>query len=315
MPLGINLTGTPAAISADCAVVASLGAKWVRVSLEQSWTSHQSLDSLQLVVNAAHDHGLKVLQCCQGLLANQSATGHAGHFPAKNTTAAAAFGQWCAQCAAMADMVEVGNEWNGFGWDGKPDPHAAADLTIAALEADQTQNMVTGGMMPGTGVSEPLGFLQQMVGAQPLILSLTQGIGWHPYCFPQNPKTPESWNTCYKMRALHAWLQQLGHQGLKIWATEYGQPDGSGYALLNVAAIHLQQYFFEFDSQAAAGVRFGPSFLYTFRDRAFAPGDWSANCGLVDLVGAMKPTVKVFTTRAQTLTSLACHNDSATTCD
>jgi hypothetical protein len=305
-PLGVNIRINPRYADADCDLAAQLGFTWVRTSQEMTF-NQQGLPGLQMVVDAATKHGLKVLQCCQGMPADLAKGGQAGHYGAKDQQSAATWGVWFARCAQIVapngGACSCTNEPDGFGWDTTPN---AADLALLhkwALEARDLYapgtTFVTGEMCPSSN-PDPLQFLEDVVTICPEIMTDDHvWIGWHPYTDPRYPAdVDQPWNTNHKMRAVHQFCVDQSKPNKKIMAGEWGLADGPASWPQKLAPAALatyveNQYLPSFDSMAADGVKFAALAWYTLRDGSAGDGSWADHCGLVKKNGKLKPVASV----------------------
>lgn len=296
--LGVNITLDPKRAAVDCALAKSLGAHWVRTSQEPPWGSVD--DRLGPFRKACDDNGLLLMQVIQP----------AGHRQPRTQADLDAWGEVGAENAVMADAMSGGNEVNGYGSNELPDPAAAATAFLAVVEARDKlargRRLMTPSMCPasgpiGSGYVEPLLFLEKMFAAQPALLqSAKTWIDWHGYCDGRyDPSTAETWNMCWRTRALAADLVTLGSRDLHISWSEFGTATGpSGFSARvseAVQALRLQQQLNEARSQRKAGVEFGPLIVYRLRDSTPADlSDWPSQAGLVRVDGSTKPAGQVF---------------------
>lgn len=301
MELGVNISIDPNQAAADVVLAASIGAKWVRTSQEQTWGTSR----LTIFRQVCDDHGIKLWNT------NQSVN----HKIVTSQSDLDAWGESCAAYAAIADCTGIGNEDNGFGSnDIHPDPVARAEMTLAAIEwrdkLSPGRQLCTPELCPAGGTDptdtyiEPLLYFQTYIHAQPSILKAKKlWIGWHPYCDARYPaNTAQTWNTAYRMRALRQYLDSLGSVGnKKICGTEFGAATGPlSFAQKvdpNTQAQRFDDYISEFRSQAKMGSKMGPFMWYQLRDTT--PNDWTTYCGLFDIHGQAKPIAARFALAAK----------------
>lgn len=297
--LGANISNDPTQADADCALLASLGGAVVRTSQEQSGPGPAA--QLGPYRAACNLQGLELFQTCQPI----------GHVVPRTQAGLDAYGEYVAECAAIADRTSTGNEVNGYGSNETPNPHGQAEMMLAAIEAVAKlapgRKLATPSMCPAAGALgssyvDPLVFFDAMVAAEPKILRAGIEVDWHGYgSFTQPPGTPATWNTCYRTRALHADLFKLRHPRMRICWSEFGEPSG-GTPGVSVAqqAEYFDLYIAEAASQRAAGVLLGELIWYQLRDQARpVPGNWTNFAGLVDTGGRPKPVAARFTAAAK----------------
>lgn len=304
--LGVNIRVNSKYADADCALAASLGFQYVRTSQEMTFYQ-QGLPSLQMVCDAAVKHGLKVIQCCQGMPANLAKGGRAGHFGAKDLASATAWGVWFAQCAQIVDPTggacSCTNEPDGFGWDTTPNAGDLALLHKCALEARDTfapgTTFITGEMCPSSN-PDPLTFLEAVVSLCPTIMTDDHvWIGWHPYTDPRYPADYDApWNMVHKMRAIQAYCATFSKPNKKIMAGEWGLADNpkswpQRLAPAALATYVENQYLPAFDGEASDGVHFACLDWFTLRDGSEGDGSYADHCGLYKTNGKPKPVASV----------------------
>lgn len=298
MKLGVNITLTPANAAADVAAAAALGAKVVRTSQEQGWGEISTL--LGPYRKACDDHGIQLFETVQAK----------GHVQPRSQRDLDAYGQLCAEAAAIADWTSTGNEINGFGSNELPDPKAAAACWTACVEARDklaphrwlyTPSMEPGGEPIGKTPVEPLTFLQAMlIRAQPTLSRPHIGVDWHGYDDGRHdPAGHDFWNQCWRTRAVQAWLASVGEPELPIAWSEWGTATGpSGNVQAISPAMQVQRFteqLHEAHQQTKAGVHHGPVIWYQLRDRTPSNDrDWTACCGLLDVHGARNPVGTAF---------------------
>lgn len=320
MALGVNITlsSDPRVIEADCVLAKALGATWVRTSQEYTWDNEHWQPRLQQHADIAHAHGLLLWQTAQGMPSRFAKSGKTGHYVTTSQAGLDWWGVQCAVAAAIADACGLGNENNGYGSnDVHPEPQALADMCLSAVEHRDKdapgRRLCTPEFCPAGGTRigqdgkwdtyiEPLLFFQTMIEHAPTLLDASKlWIGWHGYCDVRYAiSTPQVWNQAWRMRALNAYLVSIGHPGKTICSPEFGGATGPANWAQRVTpdrqAAAFDEYWAEFKSQVAAGVRHGPMILYYVRDYKPNPAypDWPAYCGLVDINGRSKPIAARF---------------------
>ena len=280
----------------DCQVAAALGAKWVRVSLEQG----ASAAHLQEVKTAATNNGLLLMNTCQPT----------GHVAPSTSAGMTAWGDYVGQFSTVCDLTGTGNEPANFG--GKFTPQQYAQMMLAAIAGRDKAGggrLLTPEMAPGYDdpakniYTEPVGWICRMFDAEPTILKAKKlWAGWHGYCDGRwNPNTAALWNTCYQQRTLQVQLKKRGAGGKKIVNGEMGVATGPSDWVQKVSAsdqaLRLQQWLEECHNQESVGVVHGPWFWFQLRDRA-PMSDWTLCSGLIDIHGAVKPSGEMFKTLA-----------------
>lgn len=305
--LGVNIANSASQAGADCALAASLGASWVRVSIEQS--NGHAIADLTAIAKAAHDHGLKLFQTCQPI----------GHVQPRTQLAIDTYATHVAAASTIADATGRDNESNGYGSNETPDPVACAVSMLACIEARDAaahgrdgRILVTDELEPASGaVGErtvaPITFLSAYLKAEPAIARVRKvWIGWHGYGgFGHPAGEVADWNTCYRARDAQALLRNVYGVNPTLASTEFGSPTGPpGFAQARTPAQQagdVDSYRAEWLSQRKArAVRHGPWIWYCLRDRTPSDSkDWPAAAGLVDVHGNPKPAAARFTAWAR----------------
>lgn len=311
--LGVNVTlsSDPTKVEADYALAASLGFKWVRTSQEMQWgdgTGMYALAALRTHVNAAIRHGLRLIQCCQGMPRTMARGGIAGHYGPKDAASATRWGDWVGECCAIVEaadgIVSITNEPDNFGWDTTPSASDVAMLHVAAIEGRNRRApnaiLSTAEMAPGSN-PEPLAFLTAIAkSALHLFDAQRLVVGWHNYLDPRYPADYDAvWNMNHRMRDVHAALVYIGHPKMKIMGGEWGVangPPGNVRSLSpqGVADYVRDQYIPSFERMIADGVPLGPLLWYTLRDGPQPSTEQANYCGIVDAYGNEKPVAAVF---------------------
>jgi hypothetical protein len=267
----------------------AIGITSVRVDASWYWVQPNGAGSydwtpLDAVVAAIHSVGLSadlIIDGCPAWAAVSSAAGNEFAQPAS----ASEFGTYAGAVAARyakdgTNYFEIWNEPNlATFWLPKPDPSAyTADLKAAYTaikDADPPATVLSGGLVPGVddGTNyDPRTFLEDMYadGAE----GSFDGLGYHPYSYPDSPDTDASWSGWSMMDettpSIRSIMAENGDSAKKIWITEYGaQSTGSisvGEANQSadmVAAISL-----------ASKLNWVASFyMYTWSDSSSLAGD------------------------------------------
>lgn len=240
-PLLINLSTAGQIQRLDA--MKAIGITSVRVDASWNWVQPDgpgSYDwsSLDAVVAAIHSVGLSadlIIDGCPAWAAVSSAAGNEFAQPAS----ASEFGTYAGAVAARygkdgTNYFEIWNEPNlATFWLPKPDPSAyTADLEAAytAIKAaDPSATVLSGGLAPGVddGTNyDPRTFLEDMYadGAKESF----DGLGYHPYSYPDSPDTDASWSGWSMMDettpSIRSIMADNGDSAKKIWITEYGAP-------------------------------------------------------------------------------------------
>ena len=227
-----------------------------------------------------------------------AASGAKGEFA--QPASSAAFATWAGAVAARygtkgVRYFEIWNEPNiSDFWSPEPDPAAyTADLKAAytAIKAvDPSAIVLSGGLAPaddnGTDYN-PRTFLQDMYadGAE----SSFDGLGFHPYSYPDSPDTVASWSGWSMMAdttpSLRSIMTQNGDSGKKIWITEYGAPTSGPNSVGETGqSTDLVQAI----SQVRKLDWIGSFYIYTWSDLSTLPAD-QGGFGLLTDTGVQKP--------------------------
>src|SRR5579884_4045173 len=199
---------------------------------------------------------------------------------------------------------EIWNEPNLPQWWGQP-ANAAAYVGIlkpayvAIHGVDPNATVITGGLAPHgdlgatpTDPQSPVNYVQAMytAGAH----GYFDALGLHPY--PPLPYDPLSgkigWNALLQASWIHDIMTSNGDGGAQIWATEYGAPTGpTGYTFTvspQTQAQYLQTGIRYWNSLSFAG----PLFVDTVHDWPTTSfDDWHDNMGVETTDRAPKPAV------------------------
>lgn len=289
-------------LAADLDRMRSVGATWVRVDFD--WPSIQPKSASQFnwgptdrVVSAVHARGMRVLALPTYTPGWARPGGTTAKYPPSNPDNYANFVRAAAQRYASQGVRdwEIWNEPNnGNVWQPKPDAAAYTALLKKAYTAihavDPGSNVVSGGLSPGTDALGGLrvrqkDFLEAMYAAG--AKGYFDAFGTHPYSFPYDPMTADSWNPFYNTPALYDVLAAHGDGGMEIWGTEIGFPTGTSTKAVNEAtqADRLQAAVQSWSRWAWHG----PIFWYALRDAGTNAGDFAQNFGIVRADGSLKP--------------------------
>lgn len=294
-----NISNSPSQAAADCAAVAKLGGRGVRISIEQGWGDLSKL--LAPYRAACNDHGLILMECDQPV----------GHVQPRSQKDQDAYGEHVAEACSICDQVSADNEWNGYGANEIPNPKACADTMLACIEARDRlapgRTLLSGSTCPAGGklgdqYVEPITFVRALLTAQPTIVRARNfQWDWHAYCDGRYvPSTPQTWDQCWNTRNLQKLLASFGAPDMKIVWSEFGTQTGPAGWVQKVSpatqALRLEQQIIEQRAQQRDGVHHGATVWYQLRDRNPASSsDWTACAGLLDLHGNPKPVAAAFT--------------------
>jgi hypothetical protein len=276
------------------------------VRVDANWNSGQpsSADSynwapLDETVASIQQAGMSadlIIDGCPRWAAVSSAAGDQFAQPAS----AAQFATWAAAVAARyrskgVKYFEIWNEPNlAVFWAPKPNPAAyTSDLKAAytAIKAvDPTAVVLSGGLAPadndGTN-DDPRTFLAAMYadGAK----GSFDGLGFHPYSYPDAPDTETSWSGWSMMSQTSPSIRSImtanGDSAKKIWITEYGAPT-SGPNSVGVAGQSTDL------AQAISQVQklgwIGSLYIYTWSDSSSLQADQNG-FGLLTADNVKKP--------------------------
>lgn len=216
--------------------------------------------------------------------------------------------EWEAFCTAVATRYagvvpayEIWNEpnldrfWLGGNVSNFHDVLSRAVTKIKA--ADPNALVISGGLAPAvnsTGTTEPLDFIGALYAQN--ALQGVDGIGWHPYSFPELPSGTSDWNTFRKMDELKDLIVDNNHAA-QIWITEIGAPTGGDVGVGEAAQAAIID---DGLNLAAEDPLMGPVFVYTHKDLHLGEADMESWFGIYTSTGAPKPAVA--TIRAITAT-------------
>lgn len=277
--------------------VAATGARWVRVDMPWAWVEpdgpavnhgHPHWGGLDSVVNAAKDHGLKVIGILGYTPEWASDSGELWTYPDSD-----AFEEFFAAALRRYPQIPAWELWNepNFERFSKPGPDAAGFVEFlrsakrARDSVGSKAKLISGGVAPGVDI-DIYSWLNQV--AMRGGLSLVDGFGVHPYSSVA-PDDPRSW--MMQLEALHKRLGQLGRPDLPLWVTEYGAPStpvANGYG----PAMTEQQQADRLRTVFALAAHFDwieNLTWYEYRDSDTGSRDPEANFGLVHSDLSPKP--------------------------
>jgi polysaccharide biosynthesis protein PslG len=310
---GQTIWESDADLGRDLDIVASTGAKWVR--LDWDWKSIQAYGpttwiwtNTDRIVAAAQARGLNILAMAGYTppWARMDACSGTMFCPPKNPADFANFLR-----AAVARYApkgvhawEIWNEPNLPQWWGQT-TNAAAYVNIlkpaytAIHSVDPNATVITGGLAPHGDLGahpddpqSPINYLLAMYAAG--AHGYFDAVGIHPY--PPLPYAPLSgkigWNTLLQVSWMHDIMTTNGDGAAKLWGTEYGAPTGpTGYTM--AVSEQTQADYLQIGLQYWNGLSFvGPLFVDTVHDLPTqSSSDWSSNLGIVRLDRTPKPAV------------------------
>lgn len=225
----------------------------------------------------------------------------AGTFETSGTTYMADWGEFATALALrFAGVVKTYEIWNEpnidtFWLNGNantfiPFFKTAANAIHAAVP---TAKVLTPGMAPAdtTGTTTaPLEFLTAMY--QQGAAQLADGIGLHPYSFPDLPNSGATWHQWTMLPQFKSLMASYGDANKPIWITEYGAPTGSDRAVTEAAQAEA---IVQAISWAADDPQFGPCFVYTNRDIDLGTNNMESWFGIKTITGANKPAATAIT--------------------
>jgi polysaccharide biosynthesis protein PslG len=283
------------------------------VRLEANWNGGQpngpgSFDwaPLDLVISSIHQVGLSADLVVDGCPSWAAVSGAQGDMYAQPASPAA-FATWAGAVAARygpkgVRYYEIWNEPNlAIFWQPKPDPAAyTADLKAAytAIKAADPSSIVISG---GLGIAaddgtnyDPRTFVKDIYadGAA----GSFDGLGYHPYSYPDSPDTYASWSGWSIMNqtspSLRSIMSSNGDSAKKIWITEYGAPT-SGPS--SVGETGQSTDLVQAITQASELHWIGSLYIYTWADLSSLPAD-QAGFGLLTDSNAQKPAYSAVAT-------------------
>lgn len=291
--LGANISNDGRNAERDVALLASIGGRVARISLEDA---SNPTAAIAPYVKACDAHGVELYQCSQT----------PGHVVPKSQKAMDAYASDVAEYASFARRTSTGNEVSGFGSNETPNPRGQAEILLAAADAVAKfcpgRRLASPSTCPGSGkvgqqYVEPLLFMDALFQAEPTVLAIPNlEMDWHGYGpFGQLVDAPESlktWNTAYRTAAFADDLSRLGYPKMRISWSEYGEPVGNGGKDAAFQAQQFDHYLALLASPAFAHVNMGELCWYLLRDDG--QSGWPGTCGLFDIHGNEKPVVARF---------------------
>ena len=205
----------------------ALGAKWIRISIEQGDTSFNT-DPTNGIIAQAHKKGLKVLQACQ----KPAISGI--HNYNGSSTDISSFASYCASWVDKgADAIEIGNEWNhmpfyNFNNTGSPDSTyvsqaAYTNATTNAIRAkSNTITILNAGWSPEPSPNDPPAATTKLLSSTDASFkSKATGIAHHPYQWDIGPYGGNYafWQTI----SIYNNAKTAGYSK-PVWLTELGGP-------------------------------------------------------------------------------------------
>jgi polysaccharide biosynthesis protein PslG len=193
-------------------------------------SGHGNWNEMDAIVEAADDHGVKLLPIIGFTPEWASAGGDLWEYPD-----AEPFEDFVAAALERYPQITAWELWNepNFARFSKPQPSPAAFVEMlrsarrARDSVGSNAKLIAGGVAPG-GEIDVHSWLNEV--AMRGGLNFVDGLGVHPYS-PAEPDDPRSW--LMQLEALHFRLAQLGKPDMPLWLTEYGAPTmrvATGYA-------------------------------------------------------------------------------------
>lgn len=271
---------SPADVEADLDLMASTGARWLRVGI--SWGSVEpspgSFDwvGTDRVVLGARGRGMSVVAVVSSAPRWAAAPGCRTHECAPRDPAQyATFLRVAVERYLPAGVHhwEIWNEPNSAAfWGPRADVDAYARVLAASYEAihalDPEAVVLTGGLAPagdGGGSIAPVTFIRrlyQLGGGRTL-----DAVAHHPYHFPSSPLAVVSTNAFLQTLRLHEVMVEFGDGAKKIWGTEVGAPTRGARSISERdQARWLADYYAGWNGWAFTG----PLLWYSARDRGTA---------------------------------------------
>lgn len=293
---------------------------WIRGDFEWSVVQQNGKNSFDwsredVMVAQAVSHHINVLATLDYTPAWARTNQSSDKYPPDNVADYAAYvSAAVTRYKASVHYWELWNEPNNATfW--QPSPNVAAYTALlkagyaAAKAADPTATVISAGLSPGSGTSDPRTFLQGMYDNNGgTSTGLFDAVGWHPYCDAINPVTStDEWCSWYRMSgttpSARSIMTAAGDSNKLIWPTEYGVcTNGTGGATGSEAtqAADLTAAY----NGAGQTSWLGPLFWYEFQD---VSTDTSSNffnfCGLLNFNGTKKQSWTAFQSLAAQDTS------------
>lgn len=208
---------------------------------------------------------------------------------------------WTNFCAAVATRYagrvgayEIWNEPNLANFWASADVETYATFFIPAADAiravDAEAKVITAGLAPAGNfpgeTRAPLEFLTRLYELG--IAQEADGIGLHPYCFPDMPSSGAEWNLWTLLPQFKGVMATYGDTEKEIWLTEFGAPTGSERG---IPESKQSASIVEAISLAADDPQLGPVYLYTLHDLDLGADNMESWFGLYRKDGEPKPVV------------------------
>jgi hypothetical protein len=290
---------------------ADMGAKWVRTDL--SWNDIQPESAstyrwgrFDRVVDAVQKRGLVLLPIItytpawarpDGCLTEKCRPENADQFA-----------KFAGEAAKRYPRISVWEIWNEENyppfWKPQPDPAAYGELlklSVASIrESNPAAKIIIGGLAntnAAQGGIAPRDFLADLVSAGET--EGVNGIGLHPYNFPQLPSESGPWiysgvDGVSGLQSLRDVFTAAGLPALPIWITEFGAPTGGGTAGDHVTEDRQAEMVADAVTAARADDGIAALFWYTYRDSGADPIDPESHYGLRRADGSPKPAYDAF---------------------
>jgi hypothetical protein len=294
---------SPADVEADLDLMASTGARWLRVGI--GWGHVESSPGVydwaptDRLVLGARRRGLSMVAVVASAPGWDSAPGcHQFECAPADPGPFAEFLRVAAQRYAPLGVRdwEIWNEPNHVQfWGPRPDPVAYTELlrraSLALAAVDPGLTVITGGLSPAPnrdGEIAPLTFLRRVyeLGGG----SYFDAVAHHPYQFPSPPTAPSDTNAFLQTEQIHELMDKFGDGAKKIWGTEVGAPTRGSQSVSEAdQAAWLDQYYGTWNRWSFTG----PLLWYTARDKGRA-NNIDDSFGLVRANRTRKPAFAAF---------------------
>lgn len=285
------LTKSEAALEADLADYQALGANWLRLDIRWDYAQSRAganyvWTSVDRVVNAARDHGIKVI----GELSDAPGWTDASMASASARTAFSQFASAAAShFSGRIDHWEIYNEPNMKGITPANYTSMLKGAYSAIKAVDSGDVVITGGLaavpQTGNGLYGATDYLKGIYanGGE----GYFDAVGYHPYTYPYMPSASDSWNGWQIMEdGIRGTMVANGDSDLQVWMTEVGAPTaGSSSAVSQTTQGNIIK---EMTSLAAGNSWEGPIMWYTYRDQGGSTGNVENWFGLVGPNGERK---------------------------
>ncbi|MHA3020443.1 cellulase family glycosylhydrolase [Mycobacterium sp. BMJ-28] len=278
-----NLSTTD--IDAELAAMQSLGVKNVRISIPwagiEATQGNFDWDTVDYIVQQATGMNMGIL----GVLSETPAwagTPYLAGMPDPDVFATFAQ-QVATRYVGKISTYEIWNEPNAINFLDPVDPAGytallqAAYPVIKAVDANITVigAVVGAGLSEGNAAMNPVDFVQGMytAGAH----GYFDALSFHPYDYTLDfsEGSSQAGSPLKQLQQILQLMATYGDGGLKVWATEYGEPTTSQYSEQQQADF-LQDFLDTWPTIAGTG----PMFLYTLRDTDSGQANPTDNLGL-----------------------------------